>query len=214
MALLTCTDKYSIKETFNMANETFNTITTTEIISDSSLTLTTGTSPTTIRTNSKRVVTFEGRVTDGTAGEAPQYDIHTVRGSIDAPEVLEPGDFGSSLRFTTFLDGGSGDIGKSLAVLMTQMDPSATKTDVAPASNFAIILSAGDGKGSLPDGDYHAFEFNHTGTLVTQAVKLATVNVSNMPPEPGTMVYNKETDKFQGYVKDAGNGQPGWINLH
>lgn len=32
--------------------------------------------------------------------------------------------------------------------------------------------------------------------------------------QPGTIIYNSTDDKFQGYVQDAGNGFPGWVNLH
>jgi len=199
-----------------MTDQIFDRIEANEIHSAGSLVLS-AVADTTIKTDSKRVVKLAGRVTDGTEGEAPMYDIHTTRGTVDAPEVLEPGDFGSSLRFTTFLDEGQGDIGKSLALFITQMDPSADKTDVAPASNMIVFVSAGDGQGSqgsLSDDNYHTFTFSKTGSFNTQAVKLETANVSNVAPVAGTMVYNKETDKFQGYVNDAGNGEPGWINLH
>jgi len=196
-----------------MTDQIFDSIETSEINSAGSLVLA-PTLGTVIKTDSKRVVKFEGRVTDGTPGEAPKFEIHTTRGSIAEPEVLEPGDFASQLRFTTYFNNGSEDDGKSLVVLGTQVDLSADKEDMAPASNFFVILSAGDGTGSLPDGNYHAFTFSNTGSFNTQAVKLETANVSTVATEPGTMVYNKETDKFQGYVNDAGNGEPGWINLH
>lgn len=197
-----------------MADPTFNRINTNEIHSEDSLTLSSN-SCTVIKTDSMYVIKVVGTVTDGSPGNPPKFEFHSVRGSVDNPQELAPGDYAGAIRFTTIqLDENEEDFGKSLVVLLPEVDSSAVISDAAPASNFHILLSAGDGKGSLSDGNYHAFSFHNSGTLISQALKINTENVSSIPPEPGTMVYNKELDKFQGYVKDAGNGEPGWINLH
>lgn len=199
----------------NMSDPIFNKFKANEIYSDEDITLSPD-SRTVIKSDSLYVIKVAGAVTDGHPGRAPKFEFHSVRGSVDDPQELVPGDFAGAIRFTTMLvDQYDEDVGKSLVVLLPQVDESAVISDAAPASNFYILLSSGDGKGSLPgDSNYHAFSFQHTGEFATQAVKLDTQNVNNVSPEPGTMVYNKELDKFQGYVKDAGNGEPGWINLH
>lgn len=197
-----------------MTDSTFDRININEIHSDDTLTLSTN-SRTVIKTDNLYVIKVAGTVTNGHPGSTPKFEFHSVRGSVDNPEELIPGDFAGAIRFTTMLiDEYEEDVGKSLVVLLPQVDTSAVISDAAPASNFHILVSAGDGKGSITDGNYHAFSFQNTGEFTTQAVKLDTLNVNSINPEPGTMVYNKELDKFQGYVKDTGNGEPGWINLH
>lgn len=198
-----------------MNKTTFDKIEATEIHSDDTLTLST-TSRTVIKTDSLYVIKVAGTVTDGAPGNTPKFEFHSVRGSVDEPKELQPGDFAGAIRFTTILlDENEKDVGKSLVVLLPEVDSSANISDAAPTTNFHILLSSGDGKGSLTnDKNYHAFSFHNTGTFVTQALKINTEKVNTIPPEPGTIVYNKELDKFQGYVKDAGNGLPGWINLH
>jgi hypothetical protein len=198
-----------------MTTPVFNKIEAKEIQSDDTLTLST-TSRTVIKTDSLYVIKVAGAVTDGAPGTTPKFEFHSVRGSVDDPKELQPGDFTGAIRFTTILiDQHNEDVGKSLVVLLPQVDETADITDAAPTTNFHILLSAGDGKGSLEnDKNYHAFSFHNSGTFVSQALKLDTASVDSIPPEPGTIVYNKELDKFQGYVKDAGLGKPGWVNLN
>lgn len=46
-------------------------------------------------------------------------------------------------------------------------------------------------------------------------VKLGSADTTgDALPQPGMMRYNATTDKFQGYVNNAGSGAPGWVDLN
>lgn len=57
---------------------------------------------------------------------------------------------------------------------------------------------------------------NPTSKLdVNGYVKLGSTDVTgNATPQPGMIRYNATTDKFQGYVNNAGSGTPGWVDLN
>ena len=160
-----------------------------------------------IQSNGNFVARFIG-VYDG--GNKPQLDIHTVRGSIDNPQVLRPGDYGMNMSFTTLFELNGKDIGKSLVALIPQVDESADINHPAPASNLNILVNSGDGKGEYAN-DYRVWKLNKNGALeskIFQCVEQDAESINSIEPKNGMIIYNKEIDKFQGYA----NGT--WIDLH
>jgi len=160
-----------------------------------------------IQTNGNVVARFTG-VYNG--GSKPKLDIHTVRGSTEDPKVLRPGDYGMNMSFTTFFEQDDGDIAKSIATLVPQVDESANINHPAPASNLNILVNAGDGEGEYAN-DYRVWRFNKDGALqskIFQCVKQNNETINKIEPKNGMIIYNEDIDKFQGYA----NGS--WIDLH
>jgi hypothetical protein len=139
-----------------------------------------------------------------------KVELHAVRGTLENPEVLRPGDFGVKLNFSTYFEKNGRDIGKTLATLFPQMDPEANPDENAPKSNLALLVNAGDGKGDLKD-DYMIWAFRTTGAFDSKIVQYVPQNkdsIKNIKPQNGMMIYNEDTHKFQGYA----NGT--WVDLH
>lgn len=143
-------------------------------------------------------------------GKKSKLEIHTVRGSIENPEVLHPGDFGVKLNFSTYFEKNGRDIGKTLATLIPQMDPEANKHENAPASNLALLVNAGDGLGDLLN-DYMIWAFEKNGALdskIFQCMPQSKDAIEKIKPKNGMLIYNEETHKFQGYANGV------WVDLH
>lgn len=151
------------------------------------------------------------RVTGTFNGEdKPHFNIHTIRGSIDDPQVLQSGDYGMNMSFTTYFDKKGKDIGKSLATLVPQINPNANTSDNAPASNLNILVGAGDGKGDLYN-NYMVWRFKSNGSIETKILQCSEQNnndIDKIVPTNGMIIYNSDVNKFQGYA----NGT--WVNLH
>jgi len=173
-----------------------------------------------IRSEGEQVLRINGLKS---GGSIPKIQLHVVSGSFESPATVSPGDVTSQLVFSTYFDSAGDDIGKSLASLLSQMDSSATASDNAPASNLAFSISAGDGEGDVAN-DYHQFTMYYTGAFESKIVKYAEQDaskISSITPLAGMVIFNSDTQKYQGYVDDTGlagggvsNGTPGWINLH
>jgi hypothetical protein len=147
---------------------------------------------------------------NGDTKKKPKVELHAVRGTIENPEVLRPGDFGVKLNFSTYFELNGRDIGKTLATFIPQMDPEAVADDNAPASNLALLVNAGDGKGDLLD-DYMLWAFRKTGALdskIFQCVEQDSSSIKNIEPKNGMLIYNNETHKFQGFANGV------WVDLH
>jgi len=143
-------------------------------------------------------------------GKKSKLEIHTVRGTIENPEVLRPGDFGVKLNFSTYFEQNGRDIGKTLATFIPQMDPEANKDEKAPASNLAVLVNAGDDLGDLLN-DYMLWVFRKNGAFdskIFQCVPQNAAAIENIKPQNGMMIYNDETHKFQGYANGV------WVDLH
>lgn len=142
--------------------------------------------------------------------DKPKVDIHTVRGSVEDPEVLRAGDYGMNMSFTTLFEQEGGDIAKSLATLVPQVDESADITHPAPASNLNILVNAGDGSGEYAN-DYRVWRFDKSGAFhskIIQCMAQNSENINNINPKNGMIIYNENKGKFQGYA----NGR--WVDLH
>lgn len=174
-----------------------------------------------ITSGSASLIRFTG-VYDGTT--QPVVDLHTIRGTIENPQDLQPGDFGTNLNFSTkSIDFSGFNIGKSLAVIIPQLDTLADINDDAPASNLILVLSAGDGNGDV-DNNYMLFAFAKDGSFqskIIQYVAQTASNISNITPVAGMVIFDSDTQKFKGYVSDIGlagggiaNSTPGWVNLN
>jgi len=143
-------------------------------------------------------------------GVKPKVELHAVRGTLENPEVLRPGDFGVKLNFSTFFEKNGRDIGKSLATFIPQMDPEANPEDNAPASNLALLVNAGDGLGDLLN-DYMVWAFRKNGAFdskIFQCLEQNSASIENIKPKNGMLIYNNETHKFQGYANGV------WVDLH
>jgi hypothetical protein len=164
-------------------------------------------SGTIIQSNGNFVARFIG-VYNG--NNKPQLDIHTVRGSIDNPQVLQAGDYGMNMSFTTLFELDGEDIGKSLVTFIPQVDHTADINHPAPASNLNILVNAGDGKGEYAS-DYRVWKLNKNGALeskIFQCVAQDAESINNIEPKNGMIIYNNETNKFQGYADGT------WVDLH
>lgn len=143
-------------------------------------------------------------------GDKPHFDIHTIRGTIDNPAVLRPGDYGTNMSFTTQFVKNGLDIGKSLVSLVPRIDPSADETDNAPASDLNILVNAGDGKGDLYN-DYRIWKFNSGGAIeskIFQCGEQDTASINKIKLKNGMIIYNNDKNKFQGYADGK------WVDLH
>lgn len=159
-----------------------------------------------LQSNSNRVVRMVGVA----GGDKPRVEIHAVRGTIDEPETLHPGDYGVTLSFTTYSNETNNDISKSLVSLLSRVDPTADKTDNAPASSLSILVGAGDGQGEVLN-DYRGWRFNKDGgfeTKMVQCIEQSTLSINSIQPKNGMIVYNDDTHKFQGYANGV------WVDLH
>jgi len=159
-----------------------------------------------LQSNSNRVVRMVGVA----GGDKPRVELHAVRGTIDEPEILHPGDYGVTLSFTTYSNENSNDISKSLVSLISRMDPTAVSTDNAPASSLIILAGAGDGQGEVLN-DYRGWRFNKDGgfeTKIIQCIEQSTLSINSIEPKNGMIVYNDDTHKFQGYANGV------WVDLH
>lgn len=139
-----------------------------------------------------------------------KVELHAVRGSVEKPEVLQPGDFGVKLNFSTYFEHNGKDIGKTLSTLIPQMDPEADPDEKAPASNLALLVNAGDGLGDLLN-DYMLWAFKKNGAFdskIFQCVEQNSKQIENIKPNNGMIIYNNETHKFQGYANGV------WVDLH
>lgn len=142
--------------------------------------------------------------------DKPKIDIHTVRGSVEEPEVLQPGDYGMNMSFTTLFRQEGGDIAKSLATFVPQVDKTADVFHPAPASNLNVLVNAGDGNGEYAE-DYRVWQFKKDGSLkskIFQCMKQNHETINKIKPINGMIIYNEDEGKFQGYT----NGQ--WVNLN
>ena len=143
-------------------------------------------------------------------GDKPKIDIHTVRGTLENPEPLKPGNYGMNLSFTTFFEEKGKDIGKSLATLVPQINEDADITHPAPASNLNILVNAGTSDGEYAN-DYRVWRFNSSGALeskIVQCFEQNTATINSIKPKNGMIIYNSDTHKFQGYANGV------WIDLH
>ena len=159
-----------------------------------------------LQSNSNRVVRMVGVA----GGDKPRVEIHAVRGTIDEPETLQPGDYGVTLSFTTYSKENNNDISKSLVSLISRVDPDANETDNAPASSLIILVGAGDGKGEVLE-DYRGWRFNKDGgfeTKMVQCIEQSALSINSIQPKNGMIVYNDDTHKFQGYANGV------WVDLH
>lgn len=181
------------------------------IIEAASLTLTVDTVDGTIirsdQTNGNMVARISGVYA---GGEKPKFHIHTIRGSHDSPETLRPGDFGTSMGFTTYFEHNGEDVGKSLAAFIPQLDENADPTHPAPASSLNIVVNAGDGTGEYA-GDYRRWKFNKNGALESKILHCKEQDagtVENIEAKNGMIIYNSDLGKFQGYANGI------WVDLH
>lgn len=142
--------------------------------------------------------------------EKPKFHIHTIRGTHENPEALQPGDFGMSMGFTTYFEKDGVDIAKSLVAFIPQVEPFADIDHPAPASNLNLLVNAGDGTGEYAN-DYRYWRFNSNGSLeskVFQCFEQDTASINKIEAKNGMIVFNSETNKFQGYANGV------WIDLH
>lgn len=168
-----------------------------------------------LNTSEGTIVQTEGNVVARFIGvyngeDKPKLDIHTVRGSTASPQVLQPGDYGMNVSFTTFFEHKGNDIAKSLATFVPQVDKSADVNHPAPASNLNVLVNCGDGKGEYAN-DYRVWRFVKNGAIeskIVQCVEQDNEKIKEIEPKNGMIIYNSDNDKFQGYA----NGK--WVNLH
>jgi hypothetical protein len=155
-------------------------------------------------------------ITDGTIGNAPQFDLHAIRGTQDSPVTPNVGDYLGSLRFTYYE--GVADVGNSVASFTAQIDPAANLGDSSPAGNLVLLVNAGDGLGFSGFG-IQPFYFKKEGTFDAPILKTgvydndAARDAYITSPEAGMIVFNKRDDstgvpQFQGYDGTA------WVDLH
>jgi hypothetical protein len=140
----------------------------------------------------------------------PRIEMHAIRGTFENPQPLEPGDFGVSLEYTTFLEENGEDISKSLAAFVVQVDPDANTQDIAPASGLWITVNSGEGLGDYKD-NYRVWHYNKNGAFETKILQCAVQNnssIESIEPKNGMIIYNEDSHKFQGYA----NGT--WVDLH
>jgi len=143
-------------------------------------------------------------------GEKPKFHIHTIRGTHENPETLQPGDYGMSMGFTTYFEQNGTDIAKSLVAFIPQIDTTANINHPAPASNLNLLVNAGDGTGEY-NNDYRVWRFLSNGSLkskIFQCAEQDNASINKIEPKNGMIIYNNETNKFQGYA----NGT--WVELH
>jgi len=143
-------------------------------------------------------------------GDKPRVEIHAVRGSFEDPKSLEPGDYGVSLNFTTAHEENNTDISKSLVSLLSRMDSTASKDDIAPKSSLSVLVGAGDGNGDVLDS-YMGWRFNNNGSFETKIVQYIAQSksmIESIQPKNGMIIYNEDTHKFQGFANGA------WVDLH
>jgi hypothetical protein len=173
-----------------------------------------------INASVKSPIRMSGLIEDGSIGNAPQFDLHAIRGTQNNPAAPNLGDYLGALRFTFYE--GVADIGNSVVSLTAQVDPSADLSDSSPSGNLVILVNAGDGNGDAGDGVW-PFQFKYTGTFDAPTLKTGSYATSSEPssPEAGMIIFDSTTQKYKGYVSDTGlagggasNSTPGWVNLN
>jgi len=160
-----------------------------------------------ITTDGNNVLRVQGTYN---GGDKPHLNFHTIRNTTDNPAMLQPGDYGMNVSFTTCYYEHGNDIGKSIASLIPQVDHNADMSQLAPASNLNVLVNSGDENGEYAN-IYRVWRFNKTGAIeskIFQCFTQSTEDISKITPENGMIIYNTDIDKFQGYA----NGQ--WVDLH
>jgi len=135
------------------------------------------------------------------------------RGSYTTPVSINAGDTLGGLDFKPFVGTKHVDAG---FITFRQDDSVPFVPDSNfTASVFTVVPATATGFINLEDGSL--LTFNSKSVLATKIFKsngLTTAARDALTPEEGMMIYNTSTKKFQGYTGDAGEGDPGWVDLH
>lgn len=130
---------------------------------------------------------------------------HVYRGEFDNPTAIQTGDLGGS-HSVYFWDGDDYKLGGAWGFIARQhLD----QTNSFYPTGFGISLSDGVSQPSITDGK--ALRFDEKGVLsvkVMQARGTTFAERDSMVAEPGMIIYNTNSGKFQGYTAN------GWVDLH
>lgn len=134
-----------------------------------------------------------------------QHVHHTFRGTFETPTAIQTGDLGGS-HSVYFWDGDDYKLGGAWGFIAREhLD----QTNSFYPTGFGISVSDGVSQPSITDGK--ALRFDEKGVLsvkVMQARGTTFAERDSMSAEPGMIIYNTNSGKFQGYTAT------GWVDLH
>jgi len=150
----------------------------------------------------------------GPAGLGGAYiSVQQQRGTFSVPVTINQGDTLGGLECRPYVGSKYVD-GGFLTFRQDDTIPFVPNSDFT-ASVFTVVPTTATGFINFTDGSL--LTFNSKSVLATKIFKsngLTSTARDALTPEPGMMIYNSTTKKFQGYTEDAGGGNPGWVDLH
>lgn len=142
---------------------------------------------------------------DSATGDSSWITVNNGRGTIDTPVASESGDTLSGL----LLFGYDGDSYSRSVTVAGRVDGAVVDGKV-PGELLVLVQSS-----TGVAGDQQQMTFNSKGTLsapVMQPGSFTTVQRDALTPSFGMIIYNTDTNKFQGYQNTSGT-TPEWVDL-
>ncbi len=172
----------------------------------------------TVKNAAESLISLYG-ISNSTETGASYIDHNVANGTLLSPTTTVVGGVLSGLRFNGFTNTGY----KLVSGIFTNWASSADLSDEYPASNLIFIVGAQTGLetdvrvASLDDRGSFKAPIIETTAYTDQAAISAFVT----SPSEGMIVFNQDTQKYQGYVNDTGlagggapNLTPGWVDLN
>ena len=134
----------------------------------------------------------------------PDFRLTCLKGSLDNPVELQPGDSLFGISFGALQRGDY----VSAANIQAHWQPSADLTQSSCDTRLVFTVHKNNDQLSQ-------FQFDHTGTLSAPSIRTGpytTQERDSLTPAVGTIIYNSTENRFQGYQNTNGTTLE-WVNL-